>query len=142
MINRVRSRMALRRHEKQRQQLRPYDTARVPAVGFLLIVGALLFIGLIGLSTWFEPAITDAAAKLRLRRRPPRSWRRRRASSAANDGWGASRGGLRVRWSPLRRQPVARASSTSARCLRRRDRLQCAFLLGIRLGAIASSPQT
>ena len=66
MINRVRSRMALRRHEKQRQRLSSYDTAGVPAVGFLLIVGGLLFFGLIGLSTWFEPAIPDAAAKLRL----------------------------------------------------------------------------
>ena len=66
MINRVRSRMALRRHEKQRQRLSSYDTTRVPVVGFLLIVGALLFFGLIGLSAWFEPALTDAAAKLRL----------------------------------------------------------------------------
>jgi hypothetical protein len=61
----------------------------VPVVGSLLIVGALLFFGLIGLSAWFEPALTDAAAKLGSRRRPPRSWRRRRASSTANDGWGA-----------------------------------------------------
>ena len=38
----------------------------MPVVGFLLIVGALLFIGLIGLSAWFEPALIDAAAKLRL----------------------------------------------------------------------------
>ena len=38
----------------------------MPVVGFLLIVGALLFFGLIGLSAWFEPALTDAAAKLRL----------------------------------------------------------------------------
>lgn len=66
MINQVRSRMALRRHEKQRQRLSSYDTTRVPVVGFLLSVGTLLFFGLIGLSAWFEPVLSDAAAKLRL----------------------------------------------------------------------------
>jgi hypothetical protein len=57
MMGRLRSRIALRRHEK-RWQLSSYGKARMPIVEFLLCVGAL--------NAWLEPGPPDGAAKLRL----------------------------------------------------------------------------
>lgn len=65
MIRRLRSRIALRRHEK-RWQLNSSGKARMPIVEFLLCVGALLFFGLMGVNAWVEPGLPDGAAKLRL----------------------------------------------------------------------------
>ena len=65
MMGRLRSRIALRRHEK-RWQSSSYGKARMPIVEFLLCVGALLFFGLMGLNAWLEPGPPDGAAKLRL----------------------------------------------------------------------------
>ena len=143
MINRVRSRMALRRHEKQRQRLSSYDTTRVPVVGFLLSVGALLFFGLIGLSAWFEPALPDAAAKLRLAPTAAsflaQSRRRRPMTDVARTVCGVGVGEVVA----AGRRPVARRVRRFSAVPRGRgDRRRWAFLLGIGLGAIASSPQT